>query len=870
MESFRSLFSDKLDVKHELTWLYLLHEGRATSYRYKDVISRTYDYCRFFQEKGIGEGDSILIVLKESIDLFASFFAGILLGARPAYSSYPSPKQTIDRFIDSTEALVRYNRIKLIVCYSEIYSLFSNKNVIADSSFLGYFTPEEVFLLDQLDIGDISVARCEAFVQYSSGTTGAKKGIQISIAALFNQLEAYGKFLLLDSDSKIVSWLPHYHDMGLVACTLMPFIKRIPLYLMSPFDWVRNPKILFEAITKYQCTHVWLPNFALGHLTKSIRSSDIHLYNLGSIKQIICCSEPLLKETCDHFAEKFSSIGINNSNIFNCYAMAENTFAMSSTRKGPPRFLAVNRNSFQKDNRIVPRLDSSLSFSSVGEPLDNIEISIRDDQNNILEENTAGEIFIKSNCMLDEYLNNEGETKRSIVDGWFHTGDIGFFHDSELYICGRKKDLIIVGGENIYPQDIELILNRWEGLIPGRNLVFGVCDERVGTEKIIVLAEAKDPSAKINTLDIRSEIFNSLNVSVADIIILPHMTLRKGTAGKISRHLNKQAYLEGAYSQVNQQGKESKNLRDVVQRIIPSDYSSRILEDTSLFKSGLLDSFAFIELIGALEENYELEIPEQYWTVENFETLRHIESLLARLPISSTETDRTDRCKHERNESYNRLRSVSSGISSTAPIWERIINIWPIRSSFCYSGLFKLAGIRIGKNVRFLGKVYVKLRGMPSNIVIGDNVTIGHNVDLRNRENGKIILGDRVILDSSVRLVAAREGRIEIGYGSEIGYNTIINSGGVTLIGEFALLAGNVNVNSSSHKTVRSAFVREQAHQHGKITIGDDVWIGSGASILLNTNIEEGAIVSSNSLVRGHIPAFAVCAGVPAKVICYR
>lgn len=206
-------------------------------------------------------------------------------------------------------------------------------------------------------------------------------------------------------------------------------------------------------------------------------------------------------------------------------------------------------------------------------------------------------------------------------------------------------------------------------------------------------------------------------------------------------------------------------------------------------------------------------------------------------------------------------------MSGRGPLLEYVINHWPIQLSFFYNALLRLRGIRVGKGVRFLGGVRVKIRGKAENIIIGHHVVLGNNVDLRNRENGKIILKDRVYLDDAVRLVAAREGRIEIGFGTNLGRNTMVNSGGITLVGEYVMMGPNVNINSSAHGMEKERFVKEQPHIHGKIEIGNDVFIGAAASILMNSKIGDGAIVSSNSLVNGEIPAFGVCMGVPARLV---
>ena len=199
---------------------------------------------------------------------------------------------------------------------------------------------------------------------------------------------------------------------------------------------------------------------------------------------------------------------------------------------------------------------------------------------------------------------------------------------------------------------------------------------------------------------------------------------------------------------------------------------------------------------------------------------------------------------------------------------EQIVNYCPF--TFLYPLIFKILGIKMGSRVIFRGKIKIKVKGKFSNIVIGDGVVFSKNVFLVNREDGKIVLKDNVYLDENVRLLAARNGEILIDIGTEVGYGTVINSGGVTKIGKFCMIASFVSINSSSHGMKKIEFIKNQAHQHGRIIISDDVWIGSNASIIMGSVISNGAIIGAHSLVNSDIPEFGIAVGVPAKTIKFR
>lgn len=857
----------------DCSWLTVLSGQSQVVYALRDLEKRINDYCSFYQVHNIHEGDTVVIILQESLDLFASFFAAIIYGAFPAYYAYPSPKQSVERFGESIENLVKYNSVRLVIGFDAIKDVLGNLN-LSTANELDVVLNGTVPQSNDVCFNNVLPTKHEAFLQFSSGTTGSKKGVVISMKSLFNQIEAYKLRVQFDQKSRVITWLPHYHDMGLIACMFMPFLLQVPVIMMSPFEWVKNPRKLLDAITQHQGSHIWLPNFALGHMVKSVRSEELDDINLQTLKKIILCSEPVLPGVVDSFVNKFKQCGLDVACLENCYAMAENTFAMSSTCGGGLFYLEVDEELLRKKHHIQEKR-GGLSLASSGKPLDNVSLMIVDESGNSLSEDKVGEVWMQSDCMLSEYRHNSDVTQQSFSDEWFKTGDLGFFHDDQLFITGRKNDLIIVGGENIYPQDIEGILNEVPSLIPGRNVAFGIPDERVGTEKIIIVAEVKNEYDAPDRNHLQTKVTNVLNVGIAEIVFLPHRTLLKGTAGKISRHLNRQAYLNGGFcKQVIKSENPVCRIDDVVRHLIPSAMKDQIRDDTLLLSSGLIDSFGFADLVQRLEASFGVTIPEELWQEKNFQTIATIQRTLNTLGqgrmCSSSQVFQQEYFVNDRKESLRRLKQgtlVDQGYGS----WkEWCINHFPFQGSVWYRWLFRLAGIQLGHNVKFLGKVKVKLRGVPQNIRIDDNVILGDGVDLRNRENGKIHLKERVYLDQNVRVIAARDGLVEVGFGSEVGLHTTINSGGTTRIGEFCMIAGGVNINSSCHGTHAAAYVKSQPHLHGVVELGDDVWVGSGASILVNTKIGNGAILSSNSLVTGEIPDFAVCAGVPAKIIRYR
>jgi acetyltransferase-like isoleucine patch superfamily enzyme len=224
--------------------------------------------------------------------------------------------------------------------------------------------------------------------------------------------------------------------------------------------------------------------------------------------------------------------------------------------------------------------------------------------------------------------------------------------------------------------------------------------------------------------------------------------------------------------------------------------------------------------------------------------------------------------EQSRDQSYLRLLNQEKSNAHSRPSFKEIvINNFPFPRSQSFIFLLRYLGMKIGADVKIMGRIRFKVRGRFDNIIIGDEVVIGKNVDLRNRENGVIDIGNKVYLDENVRIVAARDGSVKIDIGAELGANTIINSGGITTIGKYSLLAGFININSSSHGTKIHSYIKDQPHEHGTVSIGDDVWVGSYAAVLMNSKIGNGSVIGSHSVVIGEIPSFSIAVGVPAKVI---
>lgn len=495
-------------------------------------------------QSGIKPRDLVIIAHVQNLESIYAFWGALLIGAIP--SMFPTLTEKLDRqkYMDSMALLVQHSEARAVLTTVD-------------------FAPEmrAIVACDVFDREQLSASTTErvvyhspsaeeiAFLQHSSGTTGLQKGVALSHRAVLNQLASYRDALGLTTEDIIVSWLPLYHDMGLIAGFLLPLVLGIPLVLMSPFDWVQHPAMLLKAIDTYGGTFCWLPNFAYNHCARRIRKGDIEGLDLSHMRAYINCSEPVRHASHQLFLERFEHLGVCAEQLAVSYAMAENTFAVTQTPIGQSaNHDTVDRHMLEKERRAVNSdAPDTLVQVSCGPAIAGVDVCAVDEQGQPLPERHVGEIAIKSNCMLTGYYKRPDLNAHIFTDeGWYLTGDMGYIASGEVYIVGRKKDLIISGGKNVYPQDIEAIVNTVDGVHPGRTVAFGVPDEREGTELIAVIAETgitdKDEQQTV-IRNIRRTIAEQTTVTATFVSLVDRQWLLKTSSGKIARAANRDKWL---------------------------------------------------------------------------------------------------------------------------------------------------------------------------------------------------------------------------------------------------------------------------------------------------------------------------------------
>lgn len=516
----------------------------AFRWTFSTLLTAAEQYASCLVEREVRRGDVCSIILHHNSQLYPLYLAVCAVGAIPAILAYPNPRLHPDKFRQGIEGMSRRSGLDWILTERELQPVLEPLVTGSGSTIRGLHFPLEwqahrkaSQLLEELRPQLIPTD--PLLLQHSSGTTGLQKPVLLSHNAVLEHVKRYAEAISLTNSDRIVSWLPLYHDMGLIAAFHLPLIFGIPSVQIDPFQWVMAPSLLLEAITQERATVMWLPNFAFNMMAFKVRDEDLHGVDLSSLRLIVNCSEPVRYESHENFLRRFQSYGLRPTAFSACYAMAETTFAVTQTTVGvAPAVVAVDRTSLAR-GRVEPVADGVLARICVssGKPIEGCEVRIVDENRFDVAPGSVGEIAITSAAMFSGYRNYPEKTAEVLCDGWYYSGDYGFQQDGELFVIGRKKDIIIVAGNNVYPEDVEDAVGAVQGVIPGRVVAIGEENPELGSEHVAVIAETSItslPDRKALRLGIVKAGMAS-GITIGAVYLVPPRWLIKSSAGKPSR-----------------------------------------------------------------------------------------------------------------------------------------------------------------------------------------------------------------------------------------------------------------------------------------------------------------------------------------------
>jgi fatty-acyl-CoA synthase len=534
----------------EAAILHLCADQPSYTWTWGALVARARSVAAALQRRGVRPGHVCAIVIRHVAEFYPIYMGVSLAGALPSVLAYPNPRLHPDKFREGLAGMARHSGLDWLLTERELEPVVGPIALEAASTVRGIVFPLEMDvsapLLDERT-DRVSSSRDPCLLQHSSGTTGLQKGVMLSHDAVLGHVAQYGNAIRATQADRIVSWLPLYHDMGLIAAFHLPLALGIPLIQLDPFEWVMAPLLLLEAISTHSATLCWLPNFALNFMANRIRDDEAKGLRLDSVRMIINCSEPVRSESMARFYERFGHLGLKLETLATCYAMAEATFAVTQSEPGAVvPGLRADREAL-RCGRYVPASHAAgaRSCASSGQPIPGVTTEVRDDLGRALPDGEVGEICVRSSTLFSGYRNRPDLTADVLRDGWYHSGDYGFRVAAEHYVIGRKKDLLMVAGNNIFPEDIEAAIEGIPGVIPGRAVAVGIEDGTSGTERAWIIAESDetDPAALRRIREAVVRACMSINVTISGVELLPPRSLVKSSSGKLSRSANRERLL---------------------------------------------------------------------------------------------------------------------------------------------------------------------------------------------------------------------------------------------------------------------------------------------------------------------------------------
>jgi acyl-CoA synthetase (AMP-forming)/AMP-acid ligase II len=498
------------------------------------------------RDAGLHADDVVMLIMGHSRQLIVTFLGAMALGAVPTIVAPATPRLDPTLYRKRIETLLRNAAAAAVVIHSAdaapLTDLLSGLGVpvivseriqtAADANALATLSAERI-----------------AFIQYSSGSGGVPKGIVHTHAGIMRYIESKRIGLPLTADDVVVCWAPLYHDQGLLSGLLTPMVVGFRTVLMSPLHWVRQPAILLQAMHEYGGTVCYMPNFALNHCVRGVRERDSRDLDLRRWRLLLLGGEPVRVDSLRAFVERFAAHGFRASALRAGYGLAEMVEGVTSGQTGPPNVDWISVAALQRDARaepMAPGAAGATAFVSSGPPKHGAEVRIVGPDGVPLSERTVGEIDVRCDYRMHEYHRRPDLTRASFREGWFRTGDLGYLVAGELYVVGRKSDLIIVGGRNLAPEEIEAVAEQVPGVLPGRTVAFGIADARSGTERVILVCESAQPEDTEQHLalerELRRAMTQALEVTLGEVRMVARGWIVKTSSGKKARCDNRDKY----------------------------------------------------------------------------------------------------------------------------------------------------------------------------------------------------------------------------------------------------------------------------------------------------------------------------------------
>jgi len=511
--------------------------------------------------RGLEPAQTVAIMLPTCAEFFTTFAGILLAGGIPVPIYPPFRADRIAEYATRQANILRNAEARFLVTWREAAGL---------ARLLQPRVPSLREVLDAKHLGELEApsgagqqwravesltnhARGEdiAFLQYTSGSTGDPKGVTLTHANLLANIRSIMAAVDMKAPDVAVSWLPLYHDMGLIGAWFTPLFAGVPLVVMSPVAFLSRPERWLRAIHRHRGTISPAPNFAYELCIRKIQDKDLQGLDLGSWRAALNGAEPVQPETLKRFVARFEPYGFRRGTLLPVYGLAEASLAISAPAMGSGyRIDRIQRATFESSGKAVAAaLDDAapLEFVGAGKPLPDVEVRIVTAEGAEAGERAEGQLWFRSPSATCGYYRNPAATRDLMrEEGWLNSGDLAYRAEGELFITGRAKDIIIKAGRNIYPHEIEVIAGGVAGVRAGCVVAFGAPDQRSGTERLVVTAEIRNPAdSKRITDEISRAVSEAIGMPPDVVQLLPAQSIPKTSSGKLRRAETRRLYLEG-------------------------------------------------------------------------------------------------------------------------------------------------------------------------------------------------------------------------------------------------------------------------------------------------------------------------------------
>lgn len=534
----------------ERVHVHFYDDGVGDAMTYGQLWSEARTVAGALQQHDFSVADRVAIMLPTGRDYFAAFYGVLIAGGVPVSLYPPFRANQIGEYLQRQGAILRNCEATMLITAREVQTAARMLRLQVES------------LRAVVTVNDLREAAAQpsevareasdlAFLQYTSGSTGAPKGVMLTHANVLANIRAMNTVIQAREDDVFVSWLPLYHDMGLIGAWLGSLYTGMPLVVLSPLAFLARPLRWLQAIHRYRGTLSAAPNFAYALCLRRIAAEDVAGLDLSSWRIAFNGAEPISQDTLSRFAARFAACGFRRDTLYPVYGLAEACVGLTFPPLGRgPLIDRVQREAFTRQGRALPAADDedALPWVGCGRALPGHEVRVIDADGREAPERQEGRVQFRGPSATQGYFHNPDATARLFDGLWLETGDRGYLAQGDLYITGRSKDMIIRGGRNIYPQELEEAAGAIAGVRKGCVAAFAQPDPIQGTERLVMLVETREtvPSVKARIrADVNSAVTNLIGAPADEVVLVPPHTVPKTSSGKIRRAASRALYEQG-------------------------------------------------------------------------------------------------------------------------------------------------------------------------------------------------------------------------------------------------------------------------------------------------------------------------------------